>query len=130
MSLRTTAVTSLTLGALALGAPVNARDAASSRPIAAPAARAAQSAACQTCMREQCGTPAAACRSTCQTTLALRPPAEFARCENTCVQRFRACIAACEPCGGAYIAPPGVQPFPRDPNAPRLVTIPRPRRGR
>ena len=126
MSLRTTVVTSLALGALCLGAPAGARDAAAPSP--SPAARAAQSRECQTCMREQCGTPASVCRTTCQTTLALRPPIEFERCETACVQRYRACIATCEPCGGAYIAPAGVQPFPRDPNAPRVVT--RPRRGR
>lgn len=130
MSLRTTVVTSLALGALCLGAPVSARDPVSRAPVAAPAGRAAQSRACQTCMREQCGTPAAACRSTCQTTLALRPQVEFERCETACVQRFRACIAACPPCGGAYVAPAGVEPFRADPNAPRVVTIPRPRRGR
>lgn len=128
MSLRKTVVTSLALGTLCLGAPVGARDATAPRPAAAPAERAAQSVACQTCMREQCGTPASACRTTCQTTLALRPPIEFERCETNCVQRYRACIATCEPCGGAYIAPAGVQPFPRNPNAPRVVTLPR--RGR
>lgn len=128
MTLRTTAVTSLALGTLLLGAPAGARDPVA--PVAAPAARSAQSRDCQTCMREQCGAPASVCRTTCQTTLATRPPIEFERCETACVQRFRACIAGCEPCGGAYIAPAGVVPFPRDPTAPRVVTIPRPRRGR
>ena len=131
MSLRKTVVTSLALGTLVVGAPVGARDPVARVPVAAPAARGAQSTACQTCMREQCGTPASACRTTCQTTLALRPPIEFERCENTCVQRFRACIATCQACGGAYIAPAGVEPFRPDPNAPappRVVTLPR--RGR
>jgi hypothetical protein len=128
MSLRSTVVTSLTLGALTLGGPVDARDPVSRDPVPSRAPRAAQSRACQTCMREQCGTPAAACRATCQTTLALRPPAEFERCENTCVLRYRACIAGCAPCGGAFIAPRGVEPFRADPNAPRVVTLPR--RGR
>ncbi|MBK8692679.1 MAG: hypothetical protein IPN17_10385 [Deltaproteobacteria bacterium] len=128
MSLRTTVVTSLCLGALCLGAPVSARDPVSRAPSAPSAQRSAQSRECQTCMREQCGTPASACRTTCETTLRLRPPIEFERCETACVQRFRACIATCAPCGGAYVAPPGVEPFRPDPNAPRVVTIPRPRR--
>lgn len=125
MSLRSTVVTSLTLASLTLGAPVVARDPVSRAPAPAPAPRAAQSEACMTCMREQCGTPANACRTTCQTTLALRPAVEFERCETACVQRYRACIAACAPCGGAYVAPPGVEPFRPDPNAPRVVTLPR-----
>jgi hypothetical protein len=128
MSLRTIAVTSFALGILVASAPVGARDPVA--PAAMPAARAAQSRECQTCMREQCGAPAGVCRTTCQTTLATRPPIEFERCETVCVQRYRACIATCEPCGGAYIAPVGVQPFPRDPTAPRVVTLPRRGRGR
>lgn len=130
MSFRTTVVTALALGTLALGGPAGARDSAAPRPRVTPASRGAQSRECQTCMREQCGTPATACRTTCQTTLALRPPIEFERCETACVQRYRACIATCEPCGGAYVAPAGVLPFPRDPNAPRVVTLPRRGRGR
>ena len=130
MSLRTTVVTAISLGAFALGAPGIARDGTGRTPTVAPAARSAQSRACLTCMREQCGTPATACRTTCQTTLALRPPIEFERCETACVQRYRACIATCEPCGGAYVAPPGVEAVPRDPNAPRVVTLPRRGRGR
>ncbi len=128
MSLRSTDVTSLALASLTLGAPVSARDPVSRAPAVTAPPRAAQGEACMTCMREQCGTPANACRATCQTTLALRPPIEFERCETACVQRYRACIAACAPCGGAYVAPPGVEPFRPDPNAPRVVTLPR--RGR
>ncbi len=128
MSLRSTVVTSLALASLTLGAPVSARDPINSTPAVTPAPRAAQSQACMTCMREQCGTPANACRTTCQTTLAQRPPIEFERCETACLQRYRACIAECAPCGGAYIAPAGVEPFRPDPTAPRVVTLPR--RGR
>ena len=64
MSLRTTVITALSLGAFTLGAPVIARDGAGRTPTLAPAARSAQSRACQTCMREQCGNRPVASQTT------------------------------------------------------------------
>ena len=126
MSFRNLAWASLLLGLLTFAAIGVARD-SDRRPL--PAAPFAQSQACQACMREQCAPPADACRTECQRSTLRRPPREFEACETACVQRYRACIATCPPCGGAYRAPPGVEPFSRDAGGPRVVTL-HPRRGR
>ncbi len=125
MTFRFVSWSALLIALLTAAAVGFARDA--TRP--EPAQASAQPEGCMTCMREQCAPPAGACRTDCQRTTLNRPPREFELCETACVQRYRACIATCPACGGAYRAPPGVVPFSRDAGGPHTVTL-HPRRGR
>lgn len=90
--------------------PTAARPARAVAPVEAN--RSAQSRACQDCIRLECNPPMTTCGTQCETAHRENPRA-LQECQQTCDDRWGACIATCRPCEGVYRGRAGVTPFPR-----------------